>query len=109
MENLPEYIEIELASWWAGLAIVPINAKLHPKELAWILANAEPRVCFASPKLARAVVEGGVPAGCRLIEVRSKDYEELFAAEPHAMRAVEPDRLAWLFYTSGTTGRPKGR
>lgn len=108
MENRPEYLEIELAAWWAGLAIVPINAKLHPKELGWISGNAEPAVCFASAKLASAVVEGGVPPGCRLIEVPSGDYEELFAAEPHALRPVEPDRLAWLFYTSGTTGRPKG-
>lgn len=108
MENRPEYIEIELAAWWAGAAVVPINAKLHPHELAWILGNAEPRVCFASTKLVSSVVEGGIPEGCRLIEVPSKDYDELFCCEPHAMREVEPDRLAWLFYTSGTTGRPKG-
>jgi len=108
MENRPEYLEIELAAWWVGLAIVPINAKLHPKELGWILGNAEPRVCFASAKLAPAVAEGGVPPGCSPIEVPSADYAALFAAEPHPLLPVEPDRLAWLFYTSGTTGRPKG-
>lgn len=108
MENRPEYLEIELAAWWAGLAIVPINAKLHPMELGWILENAEPRVCFASSELAPALAQGGLPPGCRAIEVGSAEYAALFAQEPLALTPVEPDRLAWLFYTSGTTGRPKG-
>ncbi len=108
MENRPEYLEIELAAWWAGLAVVPINAKLHPKELAWILGHAEPKVAFVSPALAAAVAEGGPPPGCRVIEVGSLDYRSLFGEAGLPMVEVAPDTLAWLFYTSGTTGRPKG-
>jgi long-chain acyl-CoA synthetase len=108
MENRPEYLEIELACWWAGCAIVPVNAKLHPKELAWILGHAEPRVCFTSAKLASAVAEAPPPAGCRVVETATTEYARLFETEPLAMAEVGPEALAWLFYTSGTTGRPKG-
>lgn len=108
MENRPEYLEIELAAWWAGCAIVPVNAKLHPKELAWILGHAEPRVCFVSAKLASAVAEAGTPAGCRVLEVETKEYAALFEDRTLDMAEVGDDALAWLFYTSGTTGRPKG-
>lgn len=108
MENRPEYLEIELAAWWAGLAIVPINAKLHPKELAWILGHAEPRIVFVSAKLAAAVDEADAPAGCRPVEVATAEYRRLVATDGLPMAEVGPDALAWLFYTSGTTGRPKG-
>ncbi len=108
MENRPEYLEIELAAWWAGLAIVPINAKLHPRELAWILGHSEPRVAFVSTKLAPAVAEAGAPPGCKVVEVAGVEHRRLAAADGPPMAEVGPDALAWLFYTSGTTGRPKG-
>ena len=38
--------------WRAGLSAVPMNSKLHPKEMAWIMANSQSRLCIASPKLA---------------------------------------------------------
>ncbi|TKW78275.1 MAG: acyl--CoA ligase, partial [Bradyrhizobium icense] len=34
LSNRPEYFEILFGAWFAGLAVAPINAKLHPKELA---------------------------------------------------------------------------
>ncbi len=108
MENRPEYLEIELAAWWAGAAIVPINAKLHPKELGWILGHAEPRLCFVSAKLAAALAEADPPASCRVVEVATRDYAALFDEAEPPMVEVGADALAWLFYTSGTTGRPKG-
>ena len=36
-------------SWYAGGAVVPINAKLHPREAAWIIANAQATLLFADP------------------------------------------------------------
>ena len=44
----------------------------------------------------------------RLIAIGSADYEALFTADPIALVPRAGDDLAWLFYTSGTTGRPKG-
>ena len=38
MGNQPAYLEALYAAWWAGLVVVPINAKLHPREAAWILS-----------------------------------------------------------------------
>ena len=111
MTNCPEYIEILYAAWWAGLAAVPINAKLHPKEAEYILTNAEASVCFVTPDLASSIgpLESSVPGLQRVIDVGSSAYRSLFrdgaTIEPHPMA---PDDVAWLFYTSGTTGRPKG-
>src|SRR4029079_13453446 len=44
----------------------------------------------------------------RLIVIGSEKYEALFAADPMPVAPREGNDLAWLFYTSGTTGRPKG-
>ena len=104
MTNAPEYVEILWAAWWAGLAVVPVNAKLHPKEAEYILDHSGTRVCFVTPDLAGSV------AGCeRIIVVGSAEYRRLHAGDDQpAVADAAPDDLAWLFYTSGTTGRPKG-
>ena len=43
MPNAPVYVELLYACWWAGLAIVPVNAKLHSGEIAWILEHSGAR------------------------------------------------------------------
>jgi long-chain acyl-CoA synthetase len=96
-KNCPEYYEILFACWHAGLTAVPMNAKLHAKEFAYILENSGAKACFVSPDL-----EAAVPQGMRLREV------EKLLGEPQAAAEVRPDDVAWLFYTSGTTGVPKG-
>jgi long-chain acyl-CoA synthetase len=94
MKNCPEYYEILFACWHAGLTAVPMNAKLHAKEFAYILENSGAKACFVSPGIDAA----GIPAG------ELKD----FYLEPEAPAEVRPGDVAWLFYTSGTTGVPKG-
>ena len=49
MKNVPEYVELLLAGWYAGLTMVPANAKLHPRELEYILDHSGARVCFVTP------------------------------------------------------------
>ena len=44
----------------------------------------------------------------RLIVIGSPEYRALFAADPAPVEPRDGNDLAWLFYTSGTTGRPKG-
>ena len=104
MTNSPEYVEILWAAWWAGLAVVPINAKLHPKEAEYILDHSGARVCFVTPDLVASA------AGAeRVIVAGSDEYRRLGAGDGEpAVADAAPDDLAWLFYTSGTTGRPKG-
>ena len=111
MGNCPQYVEIWYAAWYAGLTTVPMNAKLHPKELEFILDDSGARVCFASPDLAHPVeaLRVDLPSLDRVIEVASPEYAAFYRAEPTiAMADALPDDVAWLFYTSGTTGRPKG-
>jgi long-chain acyl-CoA synthetase len=86
MPNAPEYLEALYAAWWAGLAVVPVNAKLHPREVAFIREDAGARLLIGSPR----------------------QLDELRAAHEMPMAPAAPTDLAWLFYTSGTTGKPKG-
>jgi len=110
MKNIPEYVEILYAAWHAGLVAVPVNAKLHPREVAYILENSGARVAFASQDLATALasIAPRLEALEQVIEVPSPEYGRLLEGEPIPLYPSGQDDVAWLFYTSGTTGRPKG-
>lgn len=111
MKNSPEYLELMWAVWHAGLCLVPMNAKLHPKEFAFILQNCGVRYCFASSSLAtdlEQVLQSDQSAASRIIDAESSDYQKLAAYQPVAIQPTNAEDPAWLFYTSGTTGRPKG-
>jgi long-chain acyl-CoA synthetase len=86
MKNAPEYLEAMYAAWWAGLVAVPVNAKLHEKEVAYIVEQSGARATLVSPS----------------------DVTRLEGADPVGLAERADAELAWLFYTSGTTGRPKG-
>jgi long-chain acyl-CoA synthetase len=106
--NCIEYVEILYGIWHAGGAAVPINAKLHGAELGYILEHSGARVCFVSPGIDSEIAPYA-PAGLEhLVTIGSTDYEALLTADPIPVAPRAGDDLAWLFYTSGTTGRPKG-
>jgi len=107
-KNSPDYVEVLYAIWHAGLAAVPANAKLHGTELGYILEQSGARACFVSAGLDGELAPHAPKSLERLIVIGSADYEKLFAADPIAVVSRGGDDLAWLFYTSGTTGRPKG-
>ena len=110
MQNRPEYIELFYGCWHAGLAVVPINAKLHPKEFDYILSHSEAVMCFSADQLYQNLssIEADIKTLQTLIDVDSDTYKSLFDAEPIARADASRNDLAWLFYTSGTTGKPKG-
>ena len=108
MKNCPQYLELLFACWHAGLIAVPINAKLHPKELEFILADSGARLCFATADLYPAVSALRLDGLEAVIDVEAGDYERLFAPKPMEIVPRAPKDAGWLFYTSGTTGRPKG-
>lgn len=106
--NHPDYVAALYGIWHAGLIGVPANAKLHGAELNYILDHSGARVCFASPDLA-TVIEAHAPKTLEhIVILGGRSFETLLAADPAPLAPREPDDLAWLFYTSGTTGRPKG-
>ncbi|MET8246969.1 AMP-binding protein [Streptomyces sp. NPDC005202] len=111
--NRPEYLELLFASWWAGLAVVPINAKLHPQEAAYILTDAQARLLVTDQAHVAGIrpILGGDLAGVDLLVADSADYDALVDTPPgrgEPCASVAVTDIAWLFYTSGTTGRPKG-
>jgi long-chain acyl-CoA synthetase len=110
MKNAPAYSEILFGAWHGGMAAVPMNARLHPREMAWIIENAAAKVCFVSRELAEPLIaaSANLASPPQFVVADEAEYRTLLAAPPAPMVRVGADDLAWLFYTSGTTGRPKG-
>lgn len=110
MTNRPEIYETLFAIWYAGLVAVLPNAKLHRKEHRYILANSQVRLCFTSPDLWETVslLKDEIPELIEVICTSDDKYTRLLSKEGIVPQPTAPDDPAWLFYTSGTTGRPKG-
>jgi fatty-acyl-CoA synthase len=104
-ENRPEIVELLFGIWAAECVAVPINHKLHPREVAQIVADAGVEQVFASPGIAARL---GGAAGVAIETVGGPGYTRRLTAAPSAPPRTDPATLAWLFYTSGTTGRSKG-
>ncbi len=108
MENRAEFLECLYGCWAAGVCAVPVNAKLHPLEVAHIVADSGASLLLTTGGLAADAARAAEGTGCPVICAGDDAYRALLAAHPAAPVACRPDDLAWLFYTSGTTGRPKG-
>src|SRR5688572_19482419 len=89
MQNCAEFYEVLFACWHAGMTAVPMNAKLHAKEFAYILEDSGTKLCFVTPDL-QSAVPTGIPV------------DEALGSEEATPVNVDPDHVAWLFYTSGT-------
>jgi acyl-CoA synthetase (AMP-forming)/AMP-acid ligase II len=115
--NYPETLETIFACFKAGCGAVPINFRLHPKECAFIIDHSQARAVVLSPEFNEVIMDirRDIPDVEHLITLENatgelRDYEDLLAAASpdHEDARVDPEQLAWLFYTSGTTGQPKG-
>jgi acyl-CoA synthetase (AMP-forming)/AMP-acid ligase II len=104
--NRIEFVIALFGSIRAGLVPVPINIKLAPETVAYILDDSSARLVFAEPALKRLV-----PPTLRVVEfdVSGAGGFDAFL-DPGSFEAIEPapDTVAIQPYTSGSTGRPKG-
>ena len=124
--NSPAWLESYLAQSGAGVAVVPVDPKLHEGEVEYILNDAEAVVITTdkahlrmmmnlAPKLPKlrgiVVVDGVIFEGQKIGEVQVVGYDKLRisggGAWYDANTAHEED-VASIIYTSGTTGKPKG-
>ncbi|MEN9888342.1 MAG: Long-chain-fatty-acid--CoA ligase [Pseudomonadota bacterium] len=108
MRNHPRYLEFMFGCWWAGLVVVPVNNKLHLQEVQWIADNAQARWAFVTRDL---LAEGEALSGLDGTTEADSPEAGALLAHPEPLAKIT-ERVghdtAWLFYTSGTTGRPKG-
>jgi fatty-acyl-CoA synthase len=118
LANCPEILENYMASNKAGALPVPINFRLSPREIAWILNHAKAKALFFGEEFLPAVekIRSEVPSIQHYIMVGKKAvpgmflYEEVvsqYPSRPPGIR-IGPDDPAMLMYTAGTTGFPKG-
>ena len=115
--NSDRYLEVLFGVPWAGGAVVPINIRLAPAEVDYILEDSGTEVLFVDGTFAPMLAE--IPAAKRLKAVIAFDegamaaghhlYDALVAASAPAPDADRKDKdLAGIFYTGGTTGKAKG-
>jgi long-chain acyl-CoA synthetase len=118
MANCPQYLELLYGVWHAGLVAVPINNKLHPREVAFICENSAASLLFVAGTLGGLAGAGGLVGdagavagrapGLRMLSIDTPEYRRIADGATIDIVPRAPDDLAWLFYTSGTTGQPKG-
>ncbi|MFZ9481533.1 MAG: acyl-CoA synthetase [Ilumatobacteraceae bacterium] len=110
MRNRPEYLEAIYGAWHAGLVAVPVNSRLHADEIAYILEHSEASVVIADDDHVADVepLLGTLPTLRSIVVAPGEQWAQLTASTPMAIVPGLATDPAWLFYTSGTTGRPKG-
>jgi acyl-CoA synthetase (AMP-forming)/AMP-acid ligase II len=118
MPNRPELVESLWAAFHGGFVAVPVNWHLHPDEVGYIVGHCGAAAVVVSDETAaatralpdtvlvlRVAREDGSDTG---FDDTALDYEDVLAPEPASAVDTASEDPAWLFYTSGTTGRPKG-
>src|SRR6266513_247787 len=101
--NSYRYAEAYYACAHAGMILLPLNSRLAPPELMYVLNDSGAKALIVTEPFVGAV-EG------QHVEVLVKDYEAfLRTGKPDtAVESVEHENIAQIYYASGTTGEPKG-
>jgi long-chain acyl-CoA synthetase len=107
LQNDPEFAIAELGAWKRGAILVPLNPMFKEKEIAYHLADSGARVWIVPDSDTAKLV----PASAVERVITAADLMDLVERESPAADvriAVIPEDIAFLVYTSGTTGSPKG-
>jgi acyl-CoA synthetase (AMP-forming)/AMP-acid ligase II len=108
LDNHPDLLTAMFGTFRAGSAVLPTNSRLTEEELTFLVEDGEAAVIVtdeAHAEVARRAATNGARVVCVGAEL------EAFLSNAISLDAdvdVDPDETAWIFYTSGTTGRPKG-
>jgi fatty-acyl-CoA synthase len=120
MANSNVFLEMLFALSKIGGIMVPLNFRLAPPELEYILGDSEPEVLVYSPEFLPVVeqLRGRVPSIKRFLceteagAEQDEAYGDWIAGrdedEPRVSEEVDLETPHFIMYTSGTTGRPKG-
>jgi long-chain acyl-CoA synthetase len=110
LPNVPEFVFAYYGALRAGAIVVPVNTMLKEREVSYFLDDAAAEVLVAWHALAEEAEAGARQAGSRCLFVTPGEFERLLRAVEPIAGVAERDGsdTAVLFYTSGTTGRPKG-
>ncbi len=117
LHNCPEFLETLYACFKAGIGTVPINFRLHPKEASYIIDNSEAVAVVLGDDFRDSLyaLKDEMPRVRHYLCITDPlegmlHYEPSLKGQSSTWVDVDVDRddLAWLFYTSGTTGQPKG-
>ena len=109
MKNRSEYLEALYGIWYIGAVAVPVNSKLHIKETAWIIENSGTKIALVSDDIATGLRDAAPSSLAAILSADSADWSGVYNGASLSEPAhIEPNDMVWLFYTSGTTGKPKG-
>jgi long-chain acyl-CoA synthetase len=108
--NCIEYLEAVLGCSEAGVTAVHLSAKATPAEVGALCAHAMVRTVFVHGSLVEIARAAELPADCRVVVLGGDAYEAWLASGQarRTVRQVEEWETFCIFYTSGTTGAPKG-
>jgi len=107
LDNCPDLLVAMFGTYRAGSTVLPSNSRLTDQELAFLVDDGEAKVIVTDA--AHADVARRAAGDARVV-VAGDELDALLDREPSSLAVAEvgSDDPAWIFYTSGTTGRPKG-